>query len=320
MHLGWCKNAVLASTSTAETKARYCLVRDLTKQLDSADKLQHVEQRHHEGRKVIDAFKKTEFGGDSYGELHDLGYAVFPVLPPGEGSPDEPMTKEAMTEKIEDEFVTNQEDGGRAIRTERLTRIRSSKRFMYDLEADGGKFYQGEVKACMEAVAQKVAAMLRALHYGSEREVKVDKPSLLMSPSGEQVQWLHTDQDRNSVQKKLEGSIKSTRSGESIGFPPPYSAVCAFRDTVYLHVIEESHRNLSDGSFKWDDAIEVEIPPGHAILFHSCTVHSGASYAMINGRLHLYLSCAGDSKTADGGFHSVQAPGDTPPTARESRG
>lgn len=190
---------------------------------------------------------------------------------------------------------------------------------MYDLDADGGKFYEGGFKDCVDEVSRGVAAVLRALHYGCDRAVKVDKRSLLMSPAGEHVQWLHTDQDGRSVRKKLEGSRKSTRSGESGGFHPPYSAVCAFRDTIYLHVIKKSHRNLSGGSVKWGDAVEVEIPPGHAILFHSCLVHSGASYAMINGRLHLYLSCEGDSQTAGGSFYSVQSRDDTPPAPRKSR-
>lgn len=310
---------VEAESTPSGTQARYRLVRSLRLDVDAADKNPRVELQQNGRRTAFNHFLETGFGKNSFNQVHESGYTVFPVFPVfrGDGSPG--MTKEALTSKIEDEFVRKDNDGRREIQQGRLTGIISSRRFMLDLDERGGGFYEGEVKETVAEVVQTIATVLRALHYGCDRAVKVDKRTLLMSPAGSEVQWLHTDQDRRSVQKKLEGSNKSSRSGKSIPLPPPYSAVCAFRDTVYLHVVKGSQLDLERETFEWADATEVEVPPGHAILFHSCLAHAGASYERINGRLHIYLSCEGDWQTADGSFRIVQAEGDGRPVARESR-
>lgn len=108
------------ASSPLDDQARLSLVRNLAVELDNnADVLESVERRQHEARVVIDTFRSTEFGGSCYGELHEDGYVVFPVLPSGKGSAERAMTREAMTERIEHEFVKYGEDGKRVLRTGR---------------------------------------------------------------------------------------------------------------------------------------------------------------------------------------------------------
>lgn len=115
-------------------------------------------------------------------------------------------------------------------------------------------------------------------------------------------QTLHKDQPGKEVADRLKGKGNGTRSRKE---PPPYSALCAFQEGTVLHVIEGSHKDLEKDRFSWDDSKELKIPRGWGLLFHACLVHAGASYVLVNGRLHVYLKVKGGLATFEGKFRPV---------------
>lgn len=100
--------------------------------------------------------------------------------------------------------------------TKRLARIQSQKRWMIDLSNKQHQNKVGEVfMSYADEAAQTMAAVLRAVHYGYDRRVDVEKLTLLLSPAGEPNQILHKDQNGPDTRKKLAGSDRQTRSGQS---------------------------------------------------------------------------------------------------------
>lgn len=122
-------------------------------------------------------------------------------------------------------------------------------------------------------------------------------------------QILHKDQPGKEVLDRMRGKGSGTRSRKE---PPPYSALGAFQEGTTLHVIDGSHKDLEQDEFSWEDAKELKIPRGWGLLFHSCLVHAGASYKLVNGRLHVFLKVKGGLATFEGKFRPVVNIGEPP--------
>jgi len=269
-----------------------------------------AEQLHMKQKSILQ-FHEAELVKKSFDLLGTEGYAVAPLF----RSEDKEERIKFMAEALEKAYLQEGEGGRLEVtpETSNLWRIRSQKRFMLHfnekVHADkvGDKFmaYAGEA-------AQTMADLLQALCYGHERKVDVEKLTGLISPEGEPVQDMHTDQDREEVRKKRMGAEKQTRSGQLNGVPAPFSCICALREPVYLHVISGSHRGDRVDDFDWEEAQEIEIPPGYGVLFHGCIAHAGSSYSRISCRLHIYLKCSNDTASANNEIKWLNATGDKP--------
>lgn len=281
-------------------------VQELKSGLVAADAPNPPEVQLDMARKAIRKFQTTKFGDKSFDWILERGYAIAPLFSPGEVH----EKTRTLTGAIEKAYLRENQDGELEVSpaTKRLSRIQSQKRWMIDLSdkvhvSKVGDTFMSDANEAAEAMA----AALRAVHYGYDRRVDVEKLTLLLSPAGEANQILHRDQSGPDTRKKLAGSGRQPG-----GLPPPYSAICAFRDPVYLHVIDGSHKDFSKDQFDWSAAVEVVVPPGYGILFHGCLVHGGGSYGKMNGRLHVYLRCSGDTQTANGKVSVVSAKGAPP--------
>lgn len=166
-----------------------------------------------------------------------------------------------------------------------------------------------------ETAVQTLGFVLQALVYSIDNVVDAEKLTLLISAAGEASQVLHKDQDGKDVQKRLTGSGSGTRGRSE---PAPYTGMCAFGDPVYLHVNEASHKDFLNDNYDWSDMVELIIPPGYGILFHSCLVHAGSSYEEINSRLHIYFKCKNGRTTFDNTFYQVKHDEAKQPAARKA--
>lgn len=273
-----------------------------------------VDTRDTMVREAIDAFKGTKFGLLAYQWVHDRGYMVIPLFPHGVGGDDK---RRAMTQKIQEKFLRKKADGRFEVTTavkRQYNRIESQQRWMVDLNKEqqqkkvGVEFMDGAKEA-----AQTMGFVLQALEYGNHDVVDVEKLTLLISAAAQPCQPLHKDQHGRDVQSRMEGGQGSgTRARKE---PPSYSAVCAFDDPIYLYVIEGSHKDFLKDDFDWRKADELVVPPGYGVVFHSCLVHAGGSYAIVNGRLHVYYRCQHGTLTANGKFFRVKQSG-VPPRAK----
>ena len=289
-------------------------VQQLRSALIAAGKLGSVEQQHAAAIDGIDIFKGTQFGLHAYNSLMHRGFAIAPVFP----SADKDETTRFMSERIYDEYFTETTDDGRlrVPYAKGLRKINDQDRWMVNLEETshkkslGPKFMEGA-----ETAVQNLGFVLQALVYSIDNVVDAEKLTLLLSAAGEASQVLHKDQDGKDVQKRLMGSGSGTRGRAE---PAPYTGMCAFRDPVYLHVNEASHKNFLKDDYDWSDMVELIIPPGYGILFHSCLVHSGSSYEEINGRLHIYFKCKNGRTTFDNTFHQVKHDETKQPAARKA--
>lgn len=191
-----------------------------------------------------------------------------------------------MSERIHEKYFTETSEDGRlrVPYSKGLRKINDQERWMVNLEDAshqknlGQKFMQSA-----ETAVQTMGFVLQALVYSIDNVVDAEKLTLLLSAAGEASQVLHKDQDGKDVQKRLLGSGSGTRGRPE---PAPYTGLCAFRDPVYLHVQEASHKDFLKDECDWGDMVELIIPPGYGLLFHSCLVHSGSSYEEINGRAY----------------------------------
>ncbi|CAM9735083.1 unnamed protein product [Ectocarpus sp. 6 AP-2014] len=257
------------------------------------------QQRDTE-RAVIDEFRATPYGRKAYRDLHAQGYLIFPVCTPTE------------TEKMKDVFNNfyPKDDKGElnVVKMSRYAAIDSQKRWMIDVSAKG---LGDGFAAGAEEATETMAFVLQAMEYGLTDRVDVEKMTVLLSAPGEQNQRLHKDQSGSTVGRRLQGEGPS-----KVRQSAPYSGLFAFQHQAFLHVIDGSHKDFDkqDG-FHWKDAHEITIPPGHAILFHSCLVHAGSTYDVVNGRLHIHFKSSFGSSTADGKFWLVDCAG-SPPRAR----
>lgn len=93
---------------------------------------------------------------------------------------------------------------------------------------------------------------------------------------------------------------------------------CVLFETLYLHVQEASHKDFLKDEYDWGNMVELIIPPGYGLLFHSCLVHSGSSYDEINGRLHIYFKCRNGLTTFDNTFYQVKHDEAKQPAARKA--
>lgn len=252
-------------------------------------------------REAIDGFIGTPYGQKSYSDLHEKGYLVFPVCTPAETG--------KMSNAF-DNFYPKDEEGGLDVgkMMRKYSAIDSQRRWMVDAttKALGDGFEAGA-----EEASDTMACVLQALEYGLSDEVEIEKMTVLISAPGEQSQRLHRDQIGATVDSRLRGEGRGKMRQSA-----PYSGLFAFQKQAFLHIIDSSHKDFEkqDG-FDWKDVREIEIPPGHAIIFHGCLVHAGSTYSDVNGRLHIYFKSSGGSATADGNFCLVGCVG-SPPRAR----
>eukprot|EP00903_Cladosiphon_okamuranus_P017791 g16376.t1 len=196
-------------------------------------------------------------------------------------------------------------------------KINGQERWMVDLEEAGAKNKLGEdFMEGVETAVETLGFVLQALAYSIDNVVDAEKLTLLLSAAGDASQVLHKDQSGQSVQERLMGSGSGTRARAE---PAPYTGLCAFGEPVYLHVIEASHQDFMKDEYDWSDTVELIIPPGYGILFHSCLVHAGSSYHEINGRLHIYFRCKNGRTTFDKTFHQVKHDETKQPPARRAR-
>ena len=289
-------------------------VQQLRSALIAAGKLGSVEQQHAAAIDGIDVFKGTQFGRHAYISLMQRGFAIAPIF----SSADKDETTRFMSERIHEEYFTETSEDGRlrVPYAKGLKKINDQERWMVNLEETsrkkslGPKFMKGA-----ETAVQTLGFVLQALVYSIDNVVDAEKLTLLLSAAGEASQVLHTDQDGKDVQKRLIGSGSGTRGRSE---PAPYTGMCAFRDPVYLHVNEASHKDFLKDDYDWSDMVELIIPPGYGILFHSCLVHSGSSYEEINGRLHIYFKCKNGRTTFDNTFHQVKHDETKQPAARKA--
>lgn len=289
-------------------------VQQLRSALIAAGKLGSVEQQHAAAIDGIDVFKGTQFGRHAYISLMQRGFAIAPIF----SSADKDETTCFMSERIHEEYFTETSEDGRlrVPYAKGLKKINDQERWMVNLEETsrkkslGPKFMKGA-----ETAVQTLGFVLQALVYSIDNVVDAEKLTLLLSAAGEASQVLHTDQDGKDVQKRLIGSGSGTRGRSE---PAPYTGMCAFRDPVYLHVNEASHKDFLKDDYDWSDMVELIIPPGYGILFHSCLVHSGSSYEEINGRLHIYFKCKNGRTTFDNTFHQVKHDETKQPAARKA--
>lgn len=286
-----------ARAATQALRARILAARDL----------ERVEHRHEEVRLAIDEFKQTAFGRQSYAWLHGRGWALVPFF-----SAESVVEKtSSMARTVEDTLHHKVSEGHFEIPDNfSAPRINGEERYMVDPQENKYRRKLGDdfVRRSEEA-GETLAFVLQALDYGYLRGVDVEKLTLLLSAAGKQVQILHKDQDGEEVAKRLEDTGSGTRGAPE---PVPYSAVCAFHEDAVLHVIDASHKDLRGDDFNWDDAKELKIPKGWGLLFHSCLVHAGGSYVMVNGRLHFYLKMAHGLQSANGKFKQVNNHGIPP--------
>ncbi|CAB1097485.1 unnamed protein product [Ectocarpus sp. CCAP 1310/34] len=288
-------------------------VQQLRSALTAAGELGPVEKQHAAAIDGIDIFKCTQLGRYAYDSLMRRGFAIAPVF----SSADRDETTRFMSERIHEEYFTETSEDGRlrVPYAKGLRKINDQERWMVNLEEASHKKSLGQkFMERAEIAVQTMGFVLQAL-VSIDNVVDAEKLTLLLSAAGEANQVLHKDQDGKDVQKRLLGSGSGTRGRSE---PAPYTGLCAFREPVYLHVDEASHKDFLKDEYDWNDMVELIIPPGYGILFHSCLVHSGSSYEEINSRLHIYFKCKNGRTTFDNTFHQVKHDEAKQPAARKA--